>query len=156
MSTAQKQLCHPHLDIPISRSVSIPVAPTTPEPNESVRYLMKLLGLVVGVVCLEEGVSVPSSCSLRVSILEWLSGVVAPLPWGVDWPLTGSRRELGGQGGGRGRANDGVSDKEMEEKKKVEDDGTGADLGWCVGGSLCPTWSVSGSPAGTCGGCTGP
>lgn len=33
-------------------------------------YLMKLLGLVVGVVCLEEGVSVPSSCSLSVSMVE--------------------------------------------------------------------------------------
>ena len=43
---------------------------------------------------MEEGVSVPSSCSLRVSIVEWLSGVVAPLPWGVNWLLTGSRPEL--------------------------------------------------------------
>lgn len=33
-------------------------------------YLMKFLGLVVGVVCLEEGVSVPSSCSLSVSMVE--------------------------------------------------------------------------------------
>ncbi len=59
-----------------------------------VQYLMKLLGLVVGVVCLEDGVSVPSSCSLRVSMVEWLSGVAAPLPCGVDWVLTGSKREL--------------------------------------------------------------
>ena len=33
-------------------------------------YLMKFLGLVLGVVCLEEGVSVPSSCSLSVSMVE--------------------------------------------------------------------------------------
>lgn len=33
-------------------------------------YLIKLRGLVVGVVCLEEGVSVPSSCSLSVSMVE--------------------------------------------------------------------------------------
>lgn len=33
-------------------------------------HLMKLWGLVVGVVCLEEGVRVPSSCSLRVSMVE--------------------------------------------------------------------------------------
>lgn len=43
-------------------------------------YLMKLCGLVVGVVCLDDGVRVPSSCSLSVSMVEWLSGVVAPLP----------------------------------------------------------------------------
>lgn len=57
-------------------------------------HLNKLRGLVVGVVCLDEGVSVPSSCSLSVSMAGWLSGVAAPLPWGVDWVLTGSRREL--------------------------------------------------------------
>lgn len=33
-------------------------------------YLEKLLGLVEGVVCLEEGVRVPSSCSLSVSMVE--------------------------------------------------------------------------------------
>lgn len=36
----------------------------------SAAHLNRLRGLVVGVVCLEEGVSVPSSCSLRVSMAE--------------------------------------------------------------------------------------
>lgn len=62
-----------------------------------VLYLKEFRGLVVGVVCLDGGVIVPSSCSLTVSIMEWLSGVAAPLPWGVEWLLTGSRRELIGK-----------------------------------------------------------
>lgn len=35
-----------------------------------ISYLTTLRGLVVGVVCLEEGVRVPSSCSLSVSMAE--------------------------------------------------------------------------------------
>ena len=57
-------------------------------------YLKELWGLVAGVVCLDGGVMVPSSCSLSVSTVEWLSGVVAPLSWGVGWLLMDSMREL--------------------------------------------------------------
>lgn len=40
------------------------------EASGSGSHLNRLRGLVVGVVCLEEGVSVPSSCSLSVSMAE--------------------------------------------------------------------------------------
>lgn len=50
--------------------------------------------LVAGVVHLDDGVMVPSSCSLSVSMVEWLSGVVAPLAWGVGWLLMDSMRDL--------------------------------------------------------------
>lgn len=51
---------------------------------------------MAGVVCLDGGVMVPSSCSLSVSTAEWLSGVVAPLSSGVGWLLMDSIRELRG------------------------------------------------------------
>lgn len=48
----------------------------------------------MGVVHLDDGVMVPSSCSLSVSMVEGLSGVVAPLAWGVGRLLMDSMREL--------------------------------------------------------------
>ncbi len=48
-----------------------------------------------GVLCLAGGVPGPSSCSISGSMTEGCSGVVALLPWRVEWGLTGSRWELG-------------------------------------------------------------
>lgn len=51
--------------------------------------------LELGVLCLARGVPGPSSCSISGSMTEGCSGVVAPLPWRVEWILAGSRWELG-------------------------------------------------------------
>lgn len=50
-------------------------------------------------LCLAGGVPGPSSCSISGSMTEGCSGVVAPLPWRVEWVLTGSRWELGTEDG---------------------------------------------------------
>lgn len=57
-------------------------------------YLEELRVLLAGVVHLDDGVMVPSSSSLSVSIVEWLSGVLAPPAWGVSRLLMDSMREL--------------------------------------------------------------
>lgn len=44
------------------------------------------------------GVPGPSSCSISGSMTEGCSGVVALLPWSVEWVLAGSRWELGTEG----------------------------------------------------------
>lgn len=46
-------------------------------------------------LCLAGGVPEPSSCSISGSMTEGCSGVVAPLPWRVEWAPTGSKWELG-------------------------------------------------------------
>lgn len=51
--------------------------------------------LELGVLCLAGGVLGPSSCSISGSMTEGCSGVVAPLPWRVEWVPTGSKWELG-------------------------------------------------------------
>lgn len=50
--------------------------------------------LELEVLCLAGGVPGASSCSISGSMTEGCSGVVAPLPWRVEWVLTGSRWEL--------------------------------------------------------------
>lgn len=51
--------------------------------------------LELGALCLAGGVPGPSSCSISGSMTEGCSGVVAPLPWTVEWAPAGSRWELG-------------------------------------------------------------
>ncbi len=100
--------CHPSQDIKQEKNVTSEtqteseICKDTKHKNCSIgdkrnilqSYLKELWGLVAGVVCLDGGVMVPSSCSLSVSTVEWLSGVVAPLSWGVGWLLMDSIREL--------------------------------------------------------------
>lgn len=64
----------------------------------------RLADLELGVLCLHGGMPGPSFCSIRGSMAEACSGVVAPLPWSVEWVLAGSRWELerGGEGRMRG------------------------------------------------------
>ncbi|TNN48104.1 hypothetical protein EYF80_041675 [Liparis tanakae] len=86
-----------HLDPlqPYQPRLGSPERTRTGKPEETVSYLKEPCGLLAGVVCLEGGVMVPSSCSLSVSLGHSLSGVVAPLPRLVGWLPSDSIRELG-------------------------------------------------------------